>query len=164
MRFVQRWNATVRSGLLLPMLVLGCSLDLNTAAPQAAEAVEAAFPNARLVKASSELEGGLRVYEATLTEDGRTTDVLLTAEGTIIEVETEVDLTDLPSTAAERLRTIVGDGKMTKLEKVEVRARVETGSVVPLDPPSIFYEVKYWRGGLPGEKKVGADGGDVGDD
>src|ERR1043166_8762244 len=49
-----------------------------------------AFPNAVAHRYSTELRGGKQVYEIESREGGRTTDVGISAEGAIVEVESEV--------------------------------------------------------------------------
>ncbi|GMV98139.1 MAG: hypothetical protein HRF43_01390 [Phycisphaerae bacterium] len=161
MGFSRKW--IVGGAMSLAAVVsIGCSQNLESAAPQAAAAVKSAFPGTRIVKSSTESDGGMTLYEATLTGDGKDRDVLLSADGSILEVETQITMADLPEAAAEAIRRIVGDGKITVLEKVEVKGKVESGKVVALDPPTVFYEVKYrnpW--GWPGESQVAPDGGPV---
>ena len=155
-----RWQAMGLVGMVPAALGIGCSqtVDLGAAAPQAAQALRSAFPDAQLVKASSEPEGGVQAYEATLMRDNRSIDVHVTPDGTLIEVETEVAIADVPAPVAETVKKLVGDGQMTKLEKVEVRGKAESGKIAPIDPPTIFYEVKFRKWGLPGEEQIAPDG------
>src|SRR5262245_26411163 len=83
--------------ILVPVSMLlftsaGCSrsVDLSRQAPQAAEAVKAALPDATLVETTPERKGWLTLYEAHLAQDQRETSITVSAEGRIIEVETTV--------------------------------------------------------------------------
>ncbi len=155
-----RWLAGGCLAVLLAALSIGCSqrVDLAMTAPQAAEAIKSAFPDATLVKATREPKAGLKTYEATLMRDGRTTDVLVSAEGALIEIENQVSLEEVPAPAADTIKGIVGKGRITRLEKVEHRYALESCQMTRIDPPSVFYEVKYRKWGIRDEAQVNPDG------
>jgi hypothetical protein len=67
------------------------------------EAAKKRFPKAEVTGASKETEDGKTVYEVELKEDGKKLDVTLTADGTIILIERQIDAKDLPKAVAEAI-------------------------------------------------------------
>jgi hypothetical protein len=142
------------------MLAMGCSqtVDLAQVSPPAAEAVKTAFPAASVAKATVESGGALKLYEVELSQEQREITVTVSAEGRIVEVETTMALSEVPKPVEEAVKKAVGDGKLTKLEKVEHRGTVQAGKITALDPPDVFYEAKYIRWGIMHEVQWAPDG------
>lgn len=67
------------------------------------EAVKKRFPDAQLVSAEKETEDGKTVFEVNIKNKGQTIEVTLTPEGTIVEIEKQIEAKDLPKTVAEAL-------------------------------------------------------------
>ena len=84
---------------------------------------------------SSEVEDGRKVYEFETTVDGRTKDMIIAADGTLMLVEDQVALDALPAPVRATIMKSVGKGKIVVLESVTQRstlayyeAQVRTGS------------------------------------
>lgn len=68
-----------------------------------AEAVKKRFPEAEMKGAEKETEKGKTVYEVTITNKGQSIEVTLTPEGTVTEIEKQIEAKDLPQVVAEAL-------------------------------------------------------------
>ncbi|MEJ7638178.1 MAG: PepSY-like domain-containing protein, partial [Singulisphaera sp.] len=81
------------------------------------DAVKARFPGAELKEAVKESEDGTTTYEVALKDKGKAVDVALTAEGKVIEIETEVAAKDLPKAVSSAIEA--------KYPKASVKKAVE---------------------------------------
>ena len=79
-------------------------------------AVTRAYPAAHVSKWTSEVERGTTYYEAETVDGATHRDLLLKADGTITEVETQVTPAQLP--AAVRTAATAGNARITKAEMV----------------------------------------------
>src|SRR5258708_11335019 len=104
--------------------------------PAAVEKTVAEEANGATVSGfSTELEKGKRVYEAEFKVNGHSKDILMDANGKIIEIEEEVAIDSLPANVKAGLTTLVGAGAITKVESltkdgklVAYEAVVKTGT------------------------------------
>jgi hypothetical protein len=90
------------------------------------KAVKLKFPKAEIEKATKEVEGGATTYELELEIKDRSVDVALKADGTILEIEREVPIDELPSTVKKKL---AGRYPGAKIEKAEEVTKGEDGPV-----------------------------------
>lgn len=67
---------------------------------------------------SMENENGQTYYEAEMTENGHSRDVLIDQSGAILEVEEQVPFDSLPASVSVGLQTKAGKGKIVKVESV----------------------------------------------
>ncbi len=67
------------------------------------EAVKKRFPDATLVSAEKETENNKTVYEVAIKNKEQKIEVTATEDGTIIEIEKEIDAKDLPKAVSETL-------------------------------------------------------------
>jgi hypothetical protein len=95
---------------------------------------------------SSEIEDGQLEYEIALTVHGRSRDVSIAADGSIIEIEEQVALDSVPAAVREGLHTKAGAGKITKVESI-----TKHGTIVA-------YEAQLRTGTKRSEVQVGPDG------
>jgi len=120
--------------------IFGKSKGKSSALPAAAaEALKKAFPDATFDKIEREREGRARLHEVKLSRPGREIEVKLAPDGTVVDVETEVGVADLPEAAAEVVRGFARLAIMLKLEKKEVFART---APVRLPKPGVVYEAE----------------------
>jgi biopolymer transport protein ExbD len=82
----------------------------------------------------SEMDHGKLQYEVQLTVNGHSKDVTIAADGSVIEVEEEVDFDALPAAVRDALQSKAGAGKIAKVESltkhgtlVAYEAQVRTG-------------------------------------
>ena len=84
---------------------------------------------------TSEVEGGQREYEVEMTVHGRSRDVTIAPDGSVIEVEDQVTLRSLPAEVRDSLVKKAGKGRITRVESltkqgtlVAYEAQVRTGT------------------------------------
>lgn len=109
------------------------------------EAVKAQGPAASLRGVAKEVKGGVTLYEAEMTVDGRRRDILFDAQGKIVSMEEQRSLNEIPAGARDAIQKAVGAAKLVLVEKV---TRGET----------TFYEGHISSGGKISEVKVDAEG------
>jgi uncharacterized membrane protein YkoI len=131
----------------------------------AAEAVKAAFPKAKIEEVELEKECGLDIYEVELKlEDESEVEVEIAPDGTIVEIETEIAMKDVPVPAAEAVQAADPDAKIEEVKKIEIRAVIKKtladwpAPLVKLDKAKIVYEAELKKGDKEGEITVAADG------
>jgi hypothetical protein len=90
------------------------------------KAVKEKFPKAEIIGAAKEVEGGKTTYEVLLKAKGRGIDVAMKADGTILEIEKEVSVDELPKAVKKALSAKYPNAKIAK---VEVLTKGEGGPV-----------------------------------
>ena len=95
---------------------------------------------------SRETEHGRVQYEVELMVAGKSRDVTIGADGTVLEVEQQVDIDSLPPAVRAALTKKAGAGKITKVESL-----TKGGTLVA-------YEAAILIGGKRSEVQVGPDG------
>jgi hypothetical protein len=95
---------------------------------------------------NEEQENGKTFYEAEMTVNGHSKDVLIDPTGAVVEVEEQVDLASLPAAVQTGLQSKAGAGKLGKIE-----------SIAKLDK-LVAYEAKVMNNGKRSEIQVGPDG------
>lgn len=95
---------------------------------------------------SLEKEKGETFYEAQLTIDGHSKDILIDSAGAVIEVEEEVAMDKLPSAVRAGLLAKAGKGKIRKVESIKKHDKL------------VAFEAKVDLDGKKSEVQVGPDG------
>ena len=95
---------------------------------------------------SQEKENGQLNYEAELTVNGHSKDVLIDANGAVVEVEEQVPIDSLPSAVKDALLAKAGAGKILKVESLTKHDKL------------VAYEAVVQSGGKKNEIQVGPDG------
>ena len=95
---------------------------------------------------SEEKEKGQTYYEAETSVLGNSKDILMDANGTVVEVEEQVAIESLPPAIAAALQTKAGDGKILKVESLKKHAKL------------VAYEAQVAGGSKKSEVQVGPDG------
>jgi hypothetical protein len=95
---------------------------------------------------SREKENGQTLYEAELLVDGHSKDVLIDANGVIVEVEEQVALELLPKPVQDALHTKAGKGSVAKVESLTKHDKL------------VAYEAQVLTSGKRSEIQVGPDG------
>ena len=130
----------------------------------AAEAIKAAFPNAKIEEVEVEEEDGLTLYEVELEQGDVEMEVEVAADGTIAEIETEIPQKDVPEAVLQAIQAADADAKIEEIEKVEIRAEVKKSQLAPaaqlvkLSEAKIVYEAELKKGDQEGEITVASDG------
>ena len=95
---------------------------------------------------STEKENGLTIYEAELMVNGRSRDVSMDANGSVLEVEEQLDLASLPAAIQDGLKKKAGAGKITRVESLTKKGKL------------VAYEAVVQDGTKKREIQVGPDG------
>jgi uncharacterized membrane protein YkoI len=95
---------------------------------------------------SQEKEKGQTLYEAELTVSGHNKDVLMDANGAIVEVEEQVEMGSLPVAVKDGLQAKAGKGKLLKVESLTKHNKL------------VAYEAQVMTGGKRSEVQVAPDG------
>ena len=95
---------------------------------------------------NEEKENGKTYYEAELTVNGHSKDILIDPAGAIVEIEEQVALTSLPTAVQSGLLAKAGSGKLGKVESITKRDKI------------VAYEAKVTTNGKRSEIQVGPDG------
>jgi len=109
------------------------------------KAVKDKFPKAEIKEAAKEVEDGKTTFEIGLKQDGRGIDVALKEDGTILEVEKEIAVADLPKAVADALKAKYPKGEMKKAEEIVKGEKTS-------------YEVVVVNNGKNQEVAISADG------
>jgi uncharacterized membrane protein YkoI len=95
---------------------------------------------------SQEQENGQTFYEAEMTVNGHSKDVLVDTNGAVVEIEEQVALDSLPAAVQQGLQAKAGSGKILKVESLTKHDKL------------VAYEAKVQTGGKKTEIQVGAEG------
>ena len=95
---------------------------------------------------SRETENGQTFYEAELTFNGHSKDVLMDGNGSVVEVEEWISMESLPPAVRTGLQAKAGDGKIVKVETLTKKGQL------------VAYEAKVIANGQKSEIQVGPDG------
>jgi hypothetical protein len=115
--------------------------------PPAVEKTVAAQSQGATIRGfSEEKEKGQTFYEAELSVNGHSKDVLIDAQGAVVEVEEQVVLEQLPADVKSGLAAKAGIGKITKVESITKHDKL------------VAYEAQVMTNGKRSEVQVGPDG------
>src|ERR1700730_5374147 len=95
---------------------------------------------------SQEKENGQTFYEAELMVDGHTKDVLMNADGTVVEVEEQIAIKHLSPSVLNGLQGKARNGKLVKVESLTKKDKL------------VAYEAEVLTNGKKSEVQVGPDG------
>jgi hypothetical protein len=115
--------------------------------PPAVEKTVAAQSEGATIKGfSTEKEKGQTVYEAEMMVNGHSKDVLIAADGAVVEVEEQVVLDSLSADVKAGLQAKAGKGKILKVESLTKKGKL------------VAYEAQVDTNGKKSEVQVGPDG------
>jgi hypothetical protein len=95
---------------------------------------------------SAEKEKGQTFYEAEMMVNGHSKDVLIAADGTVVEVEEQVALDSLSPEVKAGLQAKAGKGRILKVESLTKKDKL------------VAYEARVETDGKKSEVQVGPDG------
>lgn len=136
MNFVCRFFvAALTAGLVCSMAQAQERKITREQLPPAVEKTVAQESQGATIKGfATEVEKGRRLYEASLTVDGHSKDILMDKNGNIVEIEEEVQLDSLPSSVQDALKKAAGPRTIEMVESltksgklVAYEAHVKTG-------------------------------------
>ncbi|MBN1457786.1 MAG: PepSY-like domain-containing protein, partial [Sedimentisphaerales bacterium] len=144
--------------LIILVAVLICTIvyaeecSKKDALPSAAQAVvEKMYPNRELAKIEAE-EESLKLYEVDFADGGS---MVISAEGTVVSIETKESLQSIPSAVAESISQAVKGADIKKIEKEVIYAEIK---LAELGTQKTVYEAKMNKDGREIEVKVDASG------
>jgi hypothetical protein len=105
-------------GLLAGLRADEEKIPLNKVPEAVMKAVKKRFPDAELVGAAKETEGGKTSYEVMLKDGGKKIDVILTPQGAITVIEKEIAAADLPKAVKNAIDKKYPDATVKKIEEV----------------------------------------------
>src|SRR6266478_3537668 len=140
--------AIAASGLLLAGIASAQEKKIKRSdLPPAVEKTVAEQSAGATVKGfSKETEKGQTFYEAEMVVNGHSRDILIDANGAIVEVEEEVAMDALPTDVKAGLQAKAGEGKLVKVETITKKDKL------------VAYEAVVTKGGKKSEIQVGPDG------
>jgi hypothetical protein len=140
--------ALVASGLLLAGAASAQEKKIKRSElpPAVEKTVVAQSAGATIRGFSSEVENGQTLYEAEMMVNGHSKDVLMAADGSIVEVEEQVALDSLSAEVKAGLQAKAGKGKIFKVESITKKNKL------------VAYEAHVDTEGKKSEVQVGPDG------
>ena len=114
--------------------------------PAVEKTVVAESQGATIKGFSQEKENGQINYEAELTVNGHSKDILIDPNGAVVEIEEQVPLESLPMAVKGVLQTKAGTGKILKVESLTKHDKL------------VAYEAVVQNAGKKKEIQVGPDG------
>jgi len=151
----------IAGGLLGMILTMGPAASAAAAVTlpaKAAAAVKEAFPKAAIVDVEVEVENGVKLYEVTLSQNGKKMGVEVTADGLLGEIEQRVTEAEVPKAVADAIAEKARGGRVRRIEKHEVRGITRAGKLIPLETPKTIYEVQIVRNGKREEFEITVTG------
>jgi len=139
------------------MLAAACAVVAQAAAqetqlkksdlpPAVQRTADAQSQGATVRSYSSEMEQGKLEYEVALTVNGRSRNVTIAPDGSLLEIEDEVALAELPAAVRTGLEAKAAPGTITKVESITKHGML------------VAYEAQVRTGGKRSEIQVGPDG------
>jgi hypothetical protein len=152
------------SVLLVGVLGLSARADEKKIAPEklpaaVKKAVKAAFPKAKVTSAAKEVEEGETVYEVSLTFEGDKYDLSVEPDGTIEEVEREIETEDLPKKVVASLKARYPKAKIKSAEEL-IKGNILSYEVVLSQGKKEPFEVAVSRNGQIAKAKEEGEGED----
>jgi hypothetical protein len=141
-------NFTVLAVLSFTTMVLAQEkkIERKDLPPAVEKTVVAESQGATIKGFSQEKENGQLNYEAELTVNGHSKDILINPNGAVVEIEEQVPLESLPMAVKEVLQTKAGTGKILKVESLTKHGKL------------VAYEAVVQNAGKKKEIQVGPDG------
>lgn len=132
MRRLMGWCGMAVAGLVLIGPVAAADekdkkVDLDKVPKAVREAVKARFPAGEVTSVEKETADGKVVYDIELKEKGRKYEMDIQEDGTVLEIEKEVPLKDLPKAVTDAIEAKYPKAKVTEVMEVnKVAGKKET--------------------------------------
>lgn len=101
---------------------------------------------ATILKIIKEIDGEETVYELATKRNGRTRDIIIATDGTLMVAEEQVEMTELPPAVQKTFEKNIGKGRILVIEEVYLAGKLA------------YYEAQVRTGKEISEVKVGLDG------
>lgn len=117
--------------------------------------IEARFPGATVGKIERGHALGVALFEVELETEEGDVEAVISGEGVLVEVESEIDEKEAPAAVRRALKRLAGERRIEGMETVDVHA---VARLEPLDPARRIYEAEWEVDGKEIEVLVDADG------
>ncbi|HSE34234.1 MAG TPA: hypothetical protein VLA93_21850 [Pyrinomonadaceae bacterium] len=121
-----------------------------------AASIQANCAGCSIAKSTREKENGVTIYD--IEFKGGQGEIAIAADGSVIDRETVVSLSDVPVAALDVIRKSASGGKIKQVAKGEVRAELRNGQIIKLASPRYFFEAELEKGNQVGEIEVTPEG------
>ena len=121
-------------------------IDRSALPPAVEKTVQAQSQGSTIKGFSIERENGQTQYEVEMISSGRSKDIAIAKDGTLLEVEEEVTFDSLPADAQKALTAKAAGAKITKVESLTKKNKL------------VAYEAATLNGSKKGEIQVGPHG------
>jgi uncharacterized membrane protein YkoI len=140
--------SSVLASLLIsvPVLAQEKKLKKEELPPAVQKTAEEQSKGATVKGYSTEKEDGKTIYEVQLTVNGKNRDVSMDPNGTVIEIEDQVDMASLSDAVQAGLKKAAGAGKILSVEALTKKGKI------------VAYEAVVETAGKKKEVQVGPDG------
>ncbi len=140
--------ALVASGLLLAGTASAQEKKIKRSdlPPAVEKTVAAQSAGATIRGFSTEKEKGQTLYEVEMTVNGHSKDISIATDGSIVEIEEQVELDSLSPEVKAGLQAKAGKGKILKVESLTKKDKI------------VAYEAQVDTNGKKSEVQVGPDG------
>jgi hypothetical protein len=109
-------------------------------------AIELKFPEARIQRVEEEQEHGRAIYDVDLVRNGRDIDLMLAPDGTILEIERQIDPADLPPAVTGALMTHHIEGTVRWAE-VTTRGKRRHYELIVATPDQSLLDIEFGADG-----------------
>src|SRR5262245_48570124 len=117
----------------LVMLAAGEKVPLDKVPKAVQDAVQARFPKAEITSIEKETNEGKVVYDIELKSEGRKYEMDIQEDGTVLEVEKEVPIKDVPPAVIKAVEA--------KYPKATIKEVMEVNKVTGKEEKPIHYEI-----------------------
>jgi Putative beta-lactamase-inhibitor-like, PepSY-like len=137
-------------------------IPLDKLPPAVRKAVKTLFPKGEIEEAVKEVEGGETIYEIEVADDDNEIVVSVKADGTILEVEKELDTTDLPGFIVKAIEAKYPGSEIETAAEVTAKGKIfyeflveqKSGDLVEIVlEPSVTFVKETKRGKEKKEKE-----------
>lgn len=129
----------------------------NLPAP-VSQSFQARFPQGKMTGSESEAEDGVTLYSIDFKDGGAEKSTLIAADGTVMEIVSPVQSTDVPPAAMNAIKQAAGGASIAGIQRIDITHEVEHGAVKKLGAPAAHYAAELNGHGKTGEVLVGSDG------
>lgn len=123
----------------------GHEVDRASLPPATVAALQSRYPDAKILTVFYDRRSlrGLGSYKVEADRAGLELEVEVTADGTIVETDMELARQEVPPPVADQAASASAGGRVHKVKRKELLARLEGQRLVRLEPPLLFYEARY---------------------
>ena len=120
--------------------------------------VTQAYPLAVTVGADEKDLGGVKCYECILIMKGLDMRVTVSADGALMAVAREIPVKRIPAAVAKAVRQASAGARVTRLEKLEIKAEARAGAVAALNPEQTAYRFRLRKADKVADLVAAPDG------